>query len=114
MRFLLVPLILASAAVPAAAAQPFDGAWTLNVTTRSGTCDSYAWEVGISQGRIETPANVPVAGSGRVTPTGNVSVRFTRGADVMTASGSASGGRASGQWRAPTLDCSGSWQAVRH
>lgn len=114
MRFALLSLFLTSAAVPAVAAQSFDGAWTLNVTTRNGSCDSYAWEVAISQGRIQTPPNLPVSGSGRVTPAGVVSVQFTRGSDVMTASGSASGRQASGNWKAPSLSCSGSWRAVRH
>lgn len=106
-------LALAVSALPAAAAQPYDGSWLLSVTTQSGTCSSYSWDVSITEGRIQTPSGLPVTGSGNVTSGGKVAVQFTTGSDVMTASGQANRNVASGRWNAPTLACSGAWSAQR-
>lgn len=109
---LAVPLFLAGAS-PLGAAQPYDGSWTLTTATRVGTCNPYTLDVGISDGRIQTPAGVLVSGAGSVSPSGHVSVKFVAGSNVISASGRAFKATASGRWNAPTLACSGKWSAQR-
>ena len=109
----LTPVVLLALASPALAAQPNDGSWTMSASTQSGTCSSYSFEVGIVDGRIQTPPGVPVAGTGSVSAAGAVAVSFTAGSDVISASGRAKRGTASGRWNAPTLACSGVWVAQR-
>lgn len=106
-------LVLLASAIPAAAGQPFDGSWSMSASTQSGACSSYSFELGIADGRIQTPAGVLVSGSGQVTASGVVGVNFTAGSDVISASGRAKRTIASGRWTAPTLACSGTWQAQR-
>ena len=112
---LKIPALIAilSAASPALAAQPFDGEWTMSAATREGTCAVYTFEVGIVDGRIQTPAGVAISGSGMVSPKGRVAVTFVAGSNTISASGQASKATASGRWEAPTLACSGSWSAQR-
>ena len=116
MRAIFGAIFLAAAAVPHAAfaAQPYDGQWSVEVITETGTCDrAYRWDLAINDGRVMTTADMPARASGSVSPKGAIAVNFTRGADKMTATGSASGKWASGAWTSPSLACSGRWRAER-
>ncbi len=112
---LRLPLFLAALSItsPVLAAQPYDGDWTLSASTRDGTCSAYTFEVGIVDGRIQTPSGVMISGSGQVSPKGRIAVTFVAGSNAINASGQASNATASGRWEAPTLACSGSWSAQR-
>lgn len=95
-------------------AQPFDGQWSVEVVTEKGTCDTaYRWDLQIADGRVASTPDMPAAASGSVSSKGVVAVRFTRGADAMNATGSAAGKWASGNWSAPSKNCSGRWRAER-
>ncbi len=109
----LAILAFFSLTVPAFAAQPFDGDWSMSASTVSGSCANYTFDVGIVQGRIKTPGGVMIAGSGHVTPAGVIQVNFTAGSDVISASGKANNTAASGRWTAPSLACAGTWQAQK-
>ncbi len=114
MRAILGALFLAAAVAPAAAAQPFDGRWSVEVITEKGSCDAaYRWDLEIANGRVASSADMPATASGSISPNGAVTVSFTRGADRLSATGSASGKWASGKWDAPSKGCSGRWRAER-
>ena len=100
------------ATASAMAAEPFDGSWLVSVMTREGSCGTYSSELLISQGRIGTPPGVLVSGSGKVIWVG-VAVDFVSASSAIRASGRAKKSAAQGHWRAPTLSCSGTWQALR-
>lgn len=114
MRALLFALLAVPCVTPALAAQPFDGQWSVEVITEKGTCDrAYRWDLTIANGRVSTPPNMPAGATGVVSPKGAVSVNFSRGNDRMSASGSASGKWATGNWSSQSLGCSGRWRAER-
>lgn len=95
-------------------ASAFDGRWSVEVITEKGTCDqAYRWSVGIKDNRIADIGDQVAQASGGVDRRGRLMVRFTRGADVLTASGSLSGKWGQGLWSAPNHDCSGRWVAER-
>jgi hypothetical protein len=69
--FLILGAVLA--ATPAAAST-FDGSWNVNITTRTGTCQSGAsFPIRISNGRVESGSAVAV--SGRVADSGGIESR---------------------------------------
>ena len=109
-RFLA--LVLLTTAWPAAA-DPFDGSWIMSADTLEGSCGTYTFDVGIIDGRIQTPPNVPISGTGSINAKGAVNVQFTAASNVITASGHASKGGAFGRWTAPSMACAGSWRAQR-
>ena len=116
MHFRLPTAVAAAAlfATPVFAAQIYDGSWTMSALTREGGCSAYSFDVGIVNGRIETPAGVAISGSGNISAKGRVAVAFIAGSNTINASGQASANAASGRWEAPTLACSGSWSAQKH
>lgn len=101
------------ATVSASAAQPFDGAWDVDVATQKGSCGTYSSELVIREGRIGTPPGMLISGSGNVSRAGRIVVEFAAGSSSIKASGQARRSAAQGRWLAPTLSCSGTWQAVR-
>lgn len=114
MRNLPILVLLAMPAASALAAQPFDGQWSVEVVTEKGSCDqAYRWNLSIREGHVVTTPDMPAQASGSVSPAGIVAVKFSRGGDSMTATGTASGGWANGKWASPTLACAGRWKAER-
>ena len=86
----------------------------MEVITEKGDCDkAYRWSVGIKDDRIANIGDEVAHASGRVDRRGRITARFTRGRDVLTASGSLSGKWGVGKWDAPTRACSGRWVAER-
>src|SRR5258708_13128237 len=64
------------AAGTSALAASFDGPWSVTVVTRSGPCDpSYRYGVTISRGVVSYAGGGPVSLTGRVSPSGSVTVR---------------------------------------
>src|SRR5436309_1498791 len=106
-------MVWLATAASALAAEPFDGSWLVSVTTREGSCGTFSSELLIAQGRIVTPPGVLLSGSGKVSRSGGVAVDFVAGSSAIRASGHARKSAAQGSWRAPTLSCSGAWQALR-
>ncbi len=108
---LLTALCLVSMSSMAANAAGFDGRWSVSVVNRSGTCDSYRWNVGIARGKVTDIEGQTGSAAGGIAGNGAVSIRLTNGSDVLTASGRASGPSAFGSWASPTRGCKGTWTA---
>jgi hypothetical protein len=107
--FRVLLLGAALAATPVAAAS-FDGSWNVNITTRSGSCDSGAsLPVRISNGQVSGGAAVSV--SGRVADSGGIVVSVSTGRGSATGSGHLAATAGSGTWHGGP--CSGTWTAQR-
>ncbi|PNG26869.1 hypothetical protein [Methylocella silvestris] len=104
-----------AAGSPALRAGPHDGVYTVEIHTRSGGCDPvYRWSITVSAGRVSSPVDGFMQASGKVSAQGGVSLAFRRDNQVANVAGKVKGGRASGTWSSPTLQCAGSWSAVRN
>ena len=110
---------LASAAVGTAStaqAASFDGSWSVVVVTRRGSCDqSYRYGIQIRNNVVYYAGGGPVSVSGRVSASGQVSVRVSSGPQYAVGSGRLSRSSGGGSWRGqgPTGACSGVWSASR-
>jgi hypothetical protein len=105
-----------SSAGPSAHAASFDGPWSVLVVTRSGTCDqAYRYGVTIVGGVVYYAGGGPVSLTGRVAPSGNVTVRVSSGPQYALGSGRLSRSTGSGSWRGqgPNGSCAGVWSATR-
>src|SRR6266511_4520786 len=105
------------AAGTSALAASFDGPWSVTVVTRSGPCDqAYRYGVAISRGVVYYAGGGPVSLTGRVSPSGNVTVRLSSGPQYqLNGSGRLSRSTGSGSWRGqgPNGSCAGVWSATR-
>jgi hypothetical protein len=91
---------------------PFDGSWSVRVSTTSGPCgQAYTYSVTISNGVVSSDAGL----SGRVTPNGNLSVTVSDGSQSARGSGRLAHNTGGGTWHGsgPSGACSGSWSAQR-
>jgi hypothetical protein len=117
-RAVSVATVLAAAlpsALPAAA-QSFDGQWSVSIITRRGACDpSYRIGVMIRGGQVYYLGGGGVAVSGRVARSGAVSVSVASAGQSASGSGRLSGNGGSGVWRGQGSAgaCSGVWAASR-
>jgi hypothetical protein len=106
-----------SALVPtASAATKFDGPWSVMIVTRAGPCDpSYRFGGQIINGIIYYTGGGPVSLTGRVTPSGAISVTVSSGANHAVGTGRLSVNSGGGTWRGqgPNGACSGNWSAQR-
>jgi len=105
-----------SSAAPSAHAASFDGPWSVVVMTRSGPCDqAYRYGVTIARGVVYYAGGGPVSLTGRVTPSGAVTVRVSSGPQYAIGSGHLSRSSGRGSWRGqgPNGACSGVWSATR-
>jgi hypothetical protein len=105
-----------ASAVPSAYAAPFDGSWSVIVVTRQGPCDpSYRYGITISNGVVHYAGGGAVSLTGRVAPSGAVSVRVSSGPQYAVGTGRLSRSSGGGSWRGqgPSGACSGSWSASR-
>jgi hypothetical protein len=91
---------------------PFDGSWSVRVSTKSGPCgEAYTYSVTISNGVVSSGAGL----SGRVTQNGNLSVTVADGSQSARGSGKLVRNSGGGTWQgsSPSGTCSGSWSAER-
>jgi len=105
-----------SSAAPSAQAASFDGPWSVLVVTRSGPCDqAYRYGVTIARGVVYYAGGGPVSLTGRVSPSGAVTVRVSSGPQYALGSGHLSRSSGRGSWRGqgPSGACSGVWSATR-
>lgn len=105
--------IVSLLATPAAAAAPFDGAWTVSISTQKGSCDSGSIPIEVSDGRIRS-GHPSVAISGRVAHSGGISVTVGGGVKKASGSGRLTGANGSGTWSGGGGVCSGTWVAERN
>ncbi len=91
-----------------------DGIYMVNVVTEQGVCDRvYRWTIIVTQGRVASPADGFMQASGKIDAAGVVSLAFRRDNQLANVSGRVKGKVASGRWSSPTLQCTGSWTALR-
>lgn len=112
------PLVLGLGALallvtPAPAAGTFDGAWSVEVITRQGSCEVYKWRIAVTDGKITDVEDDLARASGGIDTRGRVAVTLTRGAESLIATGSLAGRSGAGKWKSPSKGCSGDWRAVR-
>lgn len=104
---------IAIAAPTLSMAANYDGRWDVSVVTRSGSCDSYRWNIGINDGTVTDVQGLTGNSSGGIASNGKVKITLTRGSDVLHATGSASGTDATGTWELPSRQCSGTWEGKK-
>jgi hypothetical protein len=110
-----VAVMTVTAAVECAhAANPYDGAWHVQITTVRGTCGSGSgFGLQIRDGAVYGYGGYDV--SGRVSPNGAVTVRVSSGSQSASGSGRLRGNAGRGSWRGAGSQgaCSGYWTASR-
>ena len=94
------------------AAPRFDGTWSVSIVTTKGDCiASYRYPMKIANGVLANGGDIAIDVSGKVAPTGAVSVKLSHGDTNATGSGRLAGNAGGGSWH--TTSCSGSWTAER-
>lgn len=105
---LLAGLVLATPA----AANTFDGQWSVQIASPNASCTNGASvAIGISNGQVASNTSA-VTASGRVAEAGTISVTLSSGIKRAVGFGRLSGSSGSGTWRAAL--CSGTWTAQRN
>src|SRR3954469_1515995 len=90
----------------------FDGVWSVSLMADGGLCGSgTSSTLTIQNGGVRAGGSVSV--SGRVGPSGSVSLALQKSGVQGTASGKLSGSSGSGSWSVSSLGCSGRWTAQR-
>jgi len=111
----LACLAAIGAQCPAAAKTAFDGPWRVTTTTAEGKCDRVLhYRIIIIDGRVMSGDIRGV--SGRVTPSGSVTVTVSRKEGTALGSGRLGANSGSGRWKVRSStsgDCAGDWQAER-
>jgi len=111
---LAILTVAVPASAPAAAKGTFDGTWTVLIVTEKGTCDrAYRYPVKIDNGTVGYAGEASFTVSGRVQPTGAVTVTVARGNQSANGSGRLSPTGGTGSWKAGSGECSGTWTAER-
>ena len=92
---------------------PYDGRWSLSITTTRGSCDTYNFPVDIANGHVSFPGLVKA--NGRVNANGRVHVFVAAMDKSASGSGRLTTAYGSGHWsgRSGEDRCSGSWTAQR-
>ena len=100
----------------ASARNIYDGAWSVLIVTRSGSCDpTYRYGVQISDGMVTYDGGGPITMQGRVTPKGAVRVILQAGSQWADGSGKLTRNQGGGVWKGQgaSSTCAGVWQAER-
>jgi hypothetical protein len=109
-------LIAASAVTAVAAATNpmprYDGMWSVSIVTEKGDCDrGYRYPIRIANGLLVNGGNDPFTISGKVAPSGAITVTVSSGSKSATGSGHLAGNSGEGLWHGGA--CSGTWTAER-
>ena len=97
-----------------AIAASHDGVYAVDISTQQGGCDRvYHWTIIVSAGRVSSAADGFMQASGVITPSGGVSLAFRRDSQVANVAGQVRDKTGRGTWSSSTLQCSGTWGAVR-
>jgi hypothetical protein len=90
----------------------FDGLWSVSVVTEKGTCDrGYRYPIRIANGVLANAGDTIFTITGKVAPTGAISVTVSHGSSSASGSGRLAGNSGEGSWSGG--DCSGTWSAER-
>jgi hypothetical protein len=110
-------LVSIDVAVPTAnAAGKFDGTWSAILHTTSGPCPETArGTVQVANGIVRIEGMSEQAVSGRVSPTGSVTVTISTGGNYGVGTGRLRGQSGGGRWRAQFQNspCSGTWSGTK-
>ena len=98
---------------PAAAAAPFDGSWTVNIATRSGSCKDGSLPIQVRDGKIVSGTPV-INVQGAVADSGGIRVVVGDGLRKANGSGKLSASGGSGTWSGGGGVCTGTWVAQRN
>lgn len=110
--FALVAASATLAATTSNAAPRYDGLWSVSIVTEKGDCDrGYRYPVRISHGMLVNGGSDPFTISGRVAPSGAITVTVSHGDKSATGSGRLAGNEGEGRWSGGS--CSGTWSAER-
>ena len=103
----------ATSASSAGAGGPrYDGMWSVSIVTEKGDCDrGYRYPIRISNGVLANAGDVSFTITGKVAPTGAITVTVSHGRTSATGSGRLAGGTGAGNWAGG--ECSGTWTAER-
>jgi len=103
---------LAASATSSAAAPRYDGVWSVSIVTEKGDCDrGYRYPIRIVHGVLANGGSDPFTISGKVAPSGAITVTVSHGDKSATGSGHLAGNSGEGSWKGGA--CSGSWTAER-
>ena len=90
----------------------YDGLWIVSIITEKGTCDpGYRYPVRITNGELVNGGSDPFTITGKVMPTGAVTVTVSAGGNSASGSGRLAGNAGTGSWSGG--ECSGTWTAER-
>lgn len=104
--------LLAAPATSNAASPRYDGIWSVSIVTEKGDCDrGYRYPIRISHGVLVNGGADPFTISGRVMPSGAITVTVSAGDKSATGTGRLAGNSGEGFWKGGS--CSGSWSAER-
>ncbi|HEY8033827.1 MAG TPA: hypothetical protein VIF02_16010 [Methylocella sp.] len=117
----LAAVLMGAAAISVAHAQDgvavrlnHDGIYAVNIVTQQGSCNKdYHWMIAVSGGRVSSAGNTPMEASGQINQRGTVALAFRRFGQVATVIGKLAMGSGSGTWSSTTMQCAGSWRAIR-
>jgi len=109
----LLTVAAVSVAATASFAVPrYDGVWSVSIVTHKGDCvASYRYPMRIANGVVGNAGNLMITVSGKVAPSGAVTVRVSHGDTSAKGSGHLSGNTGRGSWNGAS--CAGSWTAER-
>jgi hypothetical protein len=103
---------LATSATTSAATPRYDGVWSVSIVTEKGDCDrGYRYPIRIVHGLLANGGSDPFTISGKVAPSGAITVTVSHGDKSATGSGRLAGNSGEGFWSGGA--CSGTWTAER-
>ena len=98
--------------VTATSAPRYDGMWSVSIVTQKGDCDrGYRYPIRIANGTVVNGGSDPFTISGKVAPSGAITVTVSSGSKSATGSGHLAGNSGEGSWHGGS--CSGVWTAER-
>jgi hypothetical protein len=90
----------------------YDGLWSVSIVTEKGACDrGYRYPIRISNGLLANAGDAGFTITGKVAPTGAITVTVSHGSSSATGSGRLAGDIGEGLWTGG--ECSGTWTAER-
>jgi hypothetical protein len=100
--------------LPAPAANPYDGVWTVSLVTAKGDCPATEMLlVAVRNGAVEDLGVIQT--TGLISDHGAMNIRLKNGTNLlMRAQGFIKGSSGAGTWEAPPQRCFGRWTASRN
>jgi hypothetical protein len=109
---LVAASVTLAASTSHAAAPRYDGLWSVSIVTEKGDCDrGYRYPIRINHGVLVNGGSDPFTITGRVAPSGAITVTVSHGDKSATGSGRLAGESGEGYWKGGS--CSGTWSAEK-